>query len=181
MNPLARINIHRRLRRQIEAFRPKLYRLAWSWCHDAQLADDLVQDALLRGLQHLDQLRDPKQLEVWLSRILANLHKDHLRRRKETVTFDEEALSTQHGPAREVYRQDLIGRVRGAVSRLNDDQRKVLTLVDLMEFSYADAAYALDIPVGTVMSRLCRARGQLKSLLETTERQTVGPHLRRVK
>lgn len=171
----------RQLKRRMEEFRPRLYRLAWSWCRDAQLADDLAQECLLRGLQRVDQLRNSDQLEVWLTRILANLHKDHLRRRKETIDVDDAELAGDYGPEQEVQRHDLVARVRGAIDCLNDDQRKVLTLVDLMEFSYADVAQALDIPVGTVMSRLSRARGRLKQMLKDEDLKSAVVPLWRVK
>ncbi|MCB1878157.1 MAG: sigma-70 family RNA polymerase sigma factor [Chromatiales bacterium] len=171
----------RQLKRRMEEYRPRLYRLAWSWCRDAQLADDLVQDCMVRGLQRIDQLRNVDQLEVWLTRILANLHKDHLRRRKETVDVDDVELTGDMGPEQDAQRRDLVTRVRDAVDRLNDDQRKVLTLVDLMEFSYADVAQALDIPVGTVMSRLCRARARLKQMLKDEDLKSAVVPLWRIK
>ena len=166
----------------METFRPKLCRLAWAWCHNSALADDLVQDTLLKGLQKLDQLRDPDQIEVWLSRILANLHRDYLRRRKEELGLEEDLLQGNGSPEQNLQQQDTISQVRHAIGCLNEDQRKVLTMVDLMEFSYADVANVLDIPVGTVMSRLCRARNRLKTLLKNTDSPISGvAHLRSVK
>ncbi len=166
----------------MESFRPRLYRLAWSWCHDDHLADDLVQDAMVRALQRLDDLRDQERLEVWLIRILANLHHDHLRNRRNEVVYEDSETSGAEGPEHAVHRAGLIEQVRLGVSRLGEDQRKVLTLVDLMELSYADVAHVLEIPIGTVMSRLCRARNNLKTLLDETQsaRNSIA-YLRRVK
>lgn len=169
------------LRRQVKAIRPQLYRLAWSWCHDAQQADDLAQEALLRGLERIDQLRDSAQLKFWLCRIMSNLHKDTLRARKELVDADEVVLWAEGDPESAMGRQQQITLVRSAVARLNDDQRKVLTLVDLMEFSYAQVAQILDIPVGTVMSRLNRARQRLRGLLAGERENDSVSYLRRIK
>lgn len=69
-----------------------------------------------------------------------------------------------------VEEHQIVLQVRKAVAQLNSDQRLVLTLVDLMELSYSEVAEALGIPVGTVMSRLSRARGNLKRFIETTAR-----------
>ena len=69
----------RRLQRQIGAERDRLYRIAWSWCHDSYQADDLVQETLARALAKVDNLREESRLQVWLTQILANLHRDHYR------------------------------------------------------------------------------------------------------
>jgi RNA polymerase sigma-70 factor (ECF subfamily) len=180
LSVLTRIAAHHCLRRQAKALRPDLYRLAWSWCHDAALADDLVQDALVRGLERADQLRDPGQLRVWLCRILCNLHKDHLRARRDLVCAEEVGLLAEDDPERSAGEEQLVRRVRGAISSLRDDQRKVLTLVDLMGFSYAEVANILEVPVGTVMSRLHRAREQLKRLLDSAATEPVPVRLRSV-
>jgi RNA polymerase sigma-70 factor (ECF subfamily) len=154
-----------RLRQRVAEARPRLYRIAWSWCHDAALADDLVQETLTRALGALDELRDPRRLDVWLTRILVNVFRDQQRRTTPATGWEGELASEADAPDQAVLRQDLVTRTRAAIARLNDDQRKVLTLVDLADFSYADAARALDVPVGTVMSRLARARQRLRELL----------------
>ena len=174
MNPIRQLCERRQLRLRVEACRPRLYRLAWSWCRDAQLADDLTQEALLKGLHGLDRLHDGERLEAWLIRILVNLHNDHLRRRRDEVELAEETLVAEEGPEQTVHRASQVERVRAAIARLSDDQRKVLTLVDISELSYAEVAGALEIPIGTVMSRLCRARSRLKVLLADEGRVAEG-------
>ncbi|MDP1735603.1 MAG: sigma-70 family RNA polymerase sigma factor [Sulfuritalea sp.] len=157
----------RELVEQIKASRVRLYRLAFAWCHDAVLADDLAQEALTRGLSRLDQLRESARLMSWLFAILNRCWIDHLRARREDL--DDEALaelpSDLPGPEAHAERQETVNRVRAAVATLPLGQRQVLTLVDLEDFSYAEVADVLAIPIGTVMSRLCRARGALKQLL----------------
>ncbi|MDH4191885.1 MAG: sigma-70 family RNA polymerase sigma factor [Betaproteobacteria bacterium] len=160
---LLRPALRRRLR--AEAHRLALYRLAYAWCHDPALADDLVQETLLRALDRSAQLRDPQRLKSWLCSILANCLRDHYRR---TRTFedidelDEAVLSHADTPESARESAQVVARVRDEVSRLPLGQRQVLTLVDLQECSYAEVAQILDLPIGTVMSRLCRARAALK-------------------
>ncbi len=178
---VSRILIQHQLRRQIKALRPGLYRLAWSWCHDAQIADDLVQDTLVRGLERIEQLRDAKQLKVWLYRILCNMHRDHLRARRESVPSESVALRSTEDPEHDFDKQMLVVSVRRAMSLLSEDHRKVVTLVDLMECSYAEVADILQLPVGTVMSRLYRARASLKIALQNQSDSPEKPILRRVK
>ena len=165
MSLVPRMMAHQRLRKRMEALRPDLYRLAYSWCQDAQLADDLVQDCMERGLKRIDQLKDHDQLKAWLARILSNLHVDFRRRNRETVQFDENMAPASGYADWDGARSRLIHQTRHAVDQLNEDQRKTLTLVDLMGFSYAEVAEVLEVPVGTVMSRLHRARNNLKTML----------------
>ncbi len=170
----------RELSEKIEASRSRLYRVAFSWCHDAALADDLAQESLARGLARIEQLREAERLSSWLFSILHRCWIDHLRTRRDD--FDEEALaelpSDLPGPEGRAEQQETVGRVRAAVAALPLGQRQVVTLVDLEEFSYAEVAEVLAIPIGTVMSRLCRARAALRGLLEPA---VAEPRLRSVK
>ncbi len=154
--------------KKLEVHRADLYKLAWSWCHDAALADDLVQETYAKGLKNRTQLKDLEKLKPWLTRILANLHNDHLRIKlqlKQQITFQDELALTDQDPSNSASREESIQHVRNAIAQLNDKHRKIVTLVDIAEFTYAEVAEILEIPVGTVMSRLNRARDQLKTLL----------------
>lgn len=159
----------RREREEIEHHRRRLYRLAYSWCHDGALADDLVQDTLIRAMERAGQLRDPERLPAWLAAILVNCWRDHLRRQRPTDDIDDmdESLFADEDrtPERDAECSQIVSRVRREIEALPLGQRQVVTLVDLEEFSYAEVATVLDIPVGTVMSRLCRARQALKARL----------------
>lgn len=168
-------------RQQVESLRPALYKLAWSWCHDVDLADDLVQDTCAKALKNRRQLKDMDKIKPWLTRILVNKHMDYLRTRKVVVEFGDEHLIDTDDPTKVLSRADTIQQVRTAISQLNDDHRIIITLVDLAEFSYAEVANILQIPVGTVMSRLNRARKQLKLNLETKDNVLLFPINRRVK
>jgi len=163
---LSRLGRNRRLKNAICEQRERLYRLAWSWCHDQHLADDLVQETLARGLAKIDTLREESRLQVWLTRIMANLFRDQFRKQREETGTDIEPVENEETPERAADRSQLVQRTRAAIAALNDDQRQIVTLVDIAGFSYADTARILDVPVGTVMSRLSRARGKLREHLE---------------
>ncbi len=167
----------RRLCSTLETMRPDLYRIAWSWCHDDAQAEDLVQDTCVKALEKLDQLRNPERLRPWVLRIMANLHRDHYRGRRDIVTLsahDEELAATDPGPAEAAERNATVVMVHRAITSLGDDQRKVLTLVDVGGFSYAEVAEALEIPIGTVMSRLSRARVRLRRELMAEKEEITG-------
>jgi len=153
------------LRARVEAQREPLYRLAHSWCRDAGLADDLVQEALLRALDRAAQLDDPQRLKSWLCAILANCLKDHFRRVRPLEPLDEDMPAQGETPEAASASSQLAARVRAEVERLPLGQRQVVALVDLEGFSYAEVGQILEVPIGTVMSRLCRAREALRARL----------------
>ena len=172
----------RKLCNAFNALRPDLYRIAWSWCHDDALAEDLVQDTCLRALEKSSQLDKFDKLRPWLLRIMANLHSDHFRRERNTVELDDctpPLRSAVPCPVEAAEHHATVVMVHRAIASLGDDQRKVVTLVDVGGFSYAEVAEALDIPIGTVMSRLSRARKRLRRQL--APQQTANPRLRSVK
>jgi RNA polymerase sigma-70 factor (ECF subfamily) len=173
----------RLLHRRFGAYRNDLYRVALSWCGDSMLADDLTQEALTRGLDKQHQLQDEAKLEHWLFRILNNCWREHLRRQHPSVDVEELVMSSGHTPELGLRKQQVIDRVRSAIEHLPLGQRQVVSLVDLKGFTYAEVAEVLDIPVGTVMSRLSRARLSLKAQLLSLQGELHPErcHLRRVK
>jgi RNA polymerase sigma-70 factor (ECF subfamily) len=181
------LNLFRRSRESrlmLEDSRARLYRVAYSWCHDAALADDLVQETLLKAYRKVDQLRDPRAGQAWLFSILSNCFNDHFRRNRETEDIDNIDLIDEESPEQRSGQLQIVHKVRDAIATLPAGQRQVMTLVDLEGFSYIEVAQILEIPVGTVMSRLCRARNALKErLLNELKNQPVLQEgfLRRVK
>lgn len=173
------------LRPDIEALRPVLYRIAYAWCHDPSLADDLVQETLSKAWVRRAQLREETALKAWMVAIMNHCWLDYLRRRRDFDDLDDHQDSLESNvdsPEACCNREQVITCVRAAVAKLPLGQRQALTLVDLEEFSYAEVAEILDIPVGTVMSRLSRARVSLKTMLDTANRlPSEQPMLRRVK
>lgn len=172
------------MRRRLQGMRPRLHRLAFSWCHDDALADDLAQEALVKALARVEQLRDEQALESWLFSILNNAWRDHLRARREFVdlaTLDELVLPDEEGPEQRFASRQAVHRVRRAIAALPLGQRQVVTLVDIEECSYAEVARALEVPVGTVMSRLSRARQALRVHLAPAVEAAGKATIRRVK
>ena len=155
----------RAFKKQVCNSRDRLYRMAYAWTHDRYLADDLVQQALCKALASQKQLRDIAAADAWLFRILANCLTDYRRARREITHGDDLALVENRTPETWTQEEQLIDKVRFAVRQLPIAQRQVVTLIDLEGFTYASVASTLDIPVGTVMSRLCRGRQSLKSSL----------------
>ncbi len=155
----------RESQRALQQARARLHRVAYAWCHSAALADDLVQETLTKALRKSAQLRDPKARDAWLFTILANCYRDHFRKTREMDDIDEIEISHETTPESESSRAEIVGMVRATVARLPKDQCQVVTLVDLEGFSYVEVSQILDVPIGTVMSRLCRARNAMKAML----------------
>lgn len=160
--------------KQLAELRPRLYRLAISWCSDSMLADDLVQETLNKALIKQHQLKDDSHLDAWLFRIMHNCWMGYLRAHKSSVDIDDVNLVNDQSPSKKYSEQQIIIRVRQGIEMLPLIQRQVITLIDLESCSYAQVAVILDIPVGTVMSRLSRARALLKKhlILEQLEPKT---------
>ncbi len=169
--------------RVIEPLIPALRRYARALLRDRSAADDLVQDCLERAIGHWHQRRADGDPRTWMFSILHNLAMTRLHRaarRPLHLGIDEVAEAGLAASARQEDRlryQDLLAKV----AQLPDEQRTVLLLVTVEELSYAETAKVLDIPVGTVMSRLSRAREKLLGMISDVAHQQPGrPYLRSV-
>lgn len=152
----------------IEQHIPRLRRYARALTGDRVGADDLVQDTLERALNKLHLWRRGSDLRAWLFTIMHNVYVNQLRSRSghPTVPLDDEDFL----PAERASETDRL-EIRDldlALRRLPDEQREVVLLVGLEELSYEETARALGIPIGTVMSRLSRARERLRRLMGGT-------------
>jgi len=139
-------------------------------------ADDLVQDCLEAALTKQAMLQDPTRLRPWLYAILNNLFLMRLRsgaRRGTALPIDEFAdnLAASAAPQDRAVAMDL-GRAMG---RLSMEHRQILLLINLDGYSYQDVAAILDVPIGTVMSRLARARQRLRALLDGHDLRAMEP------
>lgn len=170
------------MKSEFAARRNKLYRIAYSWCHDPALADDLVQETIYKALKNASKLRDSATLDGWLYRILYNCWHDYLRVKGRNVEFVEMHDEDQMDHSENYQQSQIVKRVRASVEQLPLPLREVVTLADFAGFSYAQIAEITDVPIGTVMSRLFRARKTLKQqLLEFGSDDLSEFKLRRVK
>lgn len=153
------------LKQRIANNHNRLQRMVFSWGHNHDLAKDITQEAISKALKNLQQLKDSDALDSWLFGILINCWRDHFRKQRDTVDIDDIVLVETTTPETIQQHHGVVDQVRIAIGKLPQGQRQVVTLVDLEEFSYSEVAAILDIPVGTVMSRLSRARKQLSRML----------------
>ena len=153
---------------QLCALLPDLRRKALQLARSPSAADDLVQDTLERALRYECQFRPGSNLRAWACRIMVNRFISQSRRRSterrvlETAAFDPNGWAFRESP-RQLHR--LSPPVDRAVQALPPRLRMAVTVVDLDGGSYRDAAEALNVPVGTIMSRLHRGRARLKERL----------------
>lgn len=153
--------------RELVTLVPRLRRFALSLTNSQADADDLVQSACERALQNKASFRPGTRMDSWLYRIIQNLWLDNRRRlktRKEEVDPMDANLSDSGKGASEATSRLMLDKVQEAMGDLPDDQRVVLSMIAIEGQSYKDVAEALNIPVGTVMSRLSRARQKLAPL-----------------
>jgi RNA polymerase sigma-70 factor (ECF subfamily) len=145
-------------------FLPNMRRFSISLTGSADIADDLVQAACERALAHQESFDPDTRFDAWMFRIIRNLWIDQVRRVRTAGPREEiddhEAVLGVGGEADALARMQL-KEVATAMASLSADQREVLVLVCIEDFSYRDAADMLDLPIGTVMSRLARARKNL--------------------
>ena len=156
---------------------PRLRRYARALAGEAVRADDLVQDTLERALGKWSLWR-PGNLRAWLFSIMHNLFVNQARSPRLVDYPGDDALPDLPTRATQNDALELRDFVH-SLSRLPEEQREVLLLVVLEDLSYEDTAKVLDVPIGTVMSRLSRGRERLRALLEGSE--PVEPQLKVVK
>jgi RNA polymerase sigma-70 factor (ECF subfamily) len=167
----------------IEPMIPALRRYARALLRDRSQADDLVQDCLERVITRWHQRRTHGDARTWVFAILHNLAVNRFQqaaRRGAHLPLDETGEDVLAQPAPQEHRvrhHELLA----ALDLLPEEQRSVLLLVSVEDLSYAETAKVLSVPIGTVMSRLARAREKLARMLESGPTQAVGPVLRRVK
>lgn len=150
---------------------PRLRRYARALAGERSAADDLVQDTLERALSRFHLWRQGSDLRAWLFTIMHNIYVNQARAR---MRHPHETLDEPSADALQSREPDW-GELRDiddALSRLPGEQRVVLLLVGLEQFTYEEAAQVLDIPIGTVMSRLSRGRERLRQMLDGNPRAT---------
>jgi RNA polymerase sigma-70 factor (ECF subfamily) len=154
---------------------PRLRRFAYAQTGSREAADELVQAACERALDRLDQFTPGTRLDSWMFRIMQTIWLDRMRYAGRRPQVSAEVMDALPFDARiheqAVARADL-AIVRAEVAKLPEDQRVVLALVAIDGQSYQEAAETLGVPIGTIMSRLSRARRKLVEALEVPMRQS---------
>ena len=154
---------------EIAALVPRLRRFAYAICGNREEGDDLVQTACVKALSRIDQYRPGTRLDSWMFRIIQTSHIDAVRRRKRAAEPSDPELLERYSDdgrgARQNEQRMLLARVRAAIAALPEEQRAVMALVAIEGYSYKEAAAILETPIGTIMSRLARARARLLPLV----------------
>jgi RNA polymerase sigma-70 factor, ECF subfamily len=169
---------------EAEQWIPRLRRYAIALTGNREASDDLIQDTLERAWRKRDLWQPGSDLRAWLFTVMHNVHVNGVRAARPTESLDDSergadpAIATPSVASAESG--VVLSELRTALARLSEEHRQVILLVGLEQMSYADAASVLEVPIGTVMSRLARGREQLRRLLaRDTEAGSTG--LRRVK
>ncbi len=169
------MNLDPSVREAVLAAVPSLRAFAISLCGNVDRADDLVQETLLRALANIDSFQPGTNMSAWLFTILRNLFRSEYRKRRREVEDGDgsyaEMLKSQPEQSSRVEFEEF----RAALAKLPPDQREALILVGASGFSYEEAAEICDCAVGTIKSRVNRARSRLAELLSIESSDDFGP------
>ena len=165
--------------REVMTYLDHLYRLAFHLAKEREEARDLVQETFARALSSYDQFSPGTNMKAWLTKILYNLFFDHYHQKKRWVSVDDEAFGQEErsdywdkvpadntGPENLILGKVLSMKIAEALRMIPGEFRVPIVLVDMGDFSYAEAADILSCPVGTVRSRLSRGRRLLHKYLK---------------
>jgi RNA polymerase sigma-70 factor (ECF subfamily) len=152
---------------QIVTLLPRLRRFARNLTRDPHDADDVVQIAVERALTRLDQWRSGARLDSWMFKIVRNAWIDELRSRGRRGKVFLAAEAGENIGTDSMAREAELLSVQSAMARLPEDQREAVSLVLVEGLPYREAAEILDVPIGTLTSRLARGREALQALLGT--------------
>lgn len=157
----------------VEMYQDQVYGVALRMVRDAALAEDLAQDAFISAFRNLNQYRGGS-FKSWLMRIVRNATLDSLRRtqRRPTdsldenmVAFESQLVSDEPTPEDVAENAELGDHIKEVMADLHPDQKMALVLIDVESYSYEDAAQAMSVGIGTVKSRLSRARARMREAL----------------
>lgn len=161
----------------VQRYQDRLYAAMLQVTGSAEEAEDVVQDAFVRAFLKLDTFQSHSQFFTWLYRIAFNSALSRMRRRRGTMSLDQareavgdEPVDRVDPPDARILRDERVTSVRVALQRLSDDHRTILVLREMEDHAYEQIAEILQISIGTVRSRLSRARSQLRLELEELQR-----------
>ncbi len=152
---------HEQFSKLCETLRPELFRFAFWLSRDRTLAEDIVQETLLRAWRAQDELRDEKAMRAWLCTIVRREHA-RLYERKRLVTVDVDGLIAREEPMLAAADDAELEDLRRAIFRLDQDYREPLVLQVLLGYTTGEIAEHMGLSVGAVLTRLFRARNRLR-------------------
>jgi len=157
----------------VSRYQDRLYACIVNVVNKADEADDVVQESFIQAYLKLDTFQHSSQFFTWLYRIAFNNALSRRRRHRNYLSLDEahemsgsEPTARIEMPDHQMLQQENVGQIQDALAMLSEDHRSILVLRELEDTSYEDIAEILEISIGTVRSRLSRARAALKSQLE---------------
>jgi RNA polymerase sigma-70 factor, ECF subfamily len=157
----------------VEKYQDRLFNAVVHCVGNVEDARDAVQEAFIQAFLRLETFHQTSAFYTWLYRIAFNLAASHRRKKHQTASVDWarestgcEPVDSGDGPAEQLAQEERRQKVREAIGQLGEDHRAVLVLRDMEGCCYEEIAEILDLPVGTVRSRLHRARGQLRDALK---------------
>ncbi len=156
-------------RDEVVAQIPSLRAFAWSLCHNSSDADDLVQDTLIKAWTHRDKFEPGTNLRAWLFTILRNTYYTAVVKRRREVPDEEgrHAATLSEAPSQDW--SVAVHALRAALAKLPDEHREALVLVGAAGLSYEEAAVICNCALGTIKSRVNRARARLLKLMDVEE------------
>jgi len=167
------------VRRELVALLPRLRRFAYALSGSLDEAEDIVQSACEKALSRFHQFERGSRLDSWMFQIVRTTWIDKVRyRRRRDTTSDPEMLENLRFDARieeQTEAREHLAIIRKQIATLSEDQRVVLGLVTVDGMSYQEAAQMLSVPIGTIMSRLARARRKLAEVIDPDWQQKDAP------
>jgi RNA polymerase sigma-70 factor, ECF subfamily len=157
--------VSQNIQQELVALLPRLRRFARNLTRDAADADDMVQIALERALTRSEQRQADSRLDSWMFKIVRNAWIDEVRSRGRRNKIFVEAEAGEHVGSEPMEQETTMMSVQAAMMKLPEEQREAIGLVLIEGLPYKEAAEVLDIPIGTLTSRLSRGRETLQALL----------------
>ncbi|OPL08940.1 MAG: hypothetical protein AVO33_08500 [delta proteobacterium ML8_F1] len=156
----------------IKAYEQPAFAMAMGYLGDYEMALEVTQEALIKVYRNLGKFKFEASLSTWIYRIVINTCKDALKKRHRTMEVSlednhfENLIDNHEGPSEALEAGDLAAVVHRTLEKINPENAEVIRLKDIQDYTYEEIASLLDIPVGTVRSRLSRGRHMLKEAIE---------------
>lgn len=163
----------KRLNQILEKKYCNLYRLAFAWCHQQSMAEDLVQETFLKALENSKDLNSMEHLDAWLAKIMHNQFLDIMRSNKRWQWTDEKDIDDFYSQAScesELIESQISDNIYKGMASLPFEQCEAVSLVDLQGFTYQEVSEITGVPIGTIMSRISRGREALAQRIKQMEK-----------